>query len=414
MTAGLLNEWLGEREEEAMSYGAVQRYVASSEVIDMHKRATKKSGKDDVESSWAKARLAQCLQLKVQLTLAAADDFVSVSTHGHGTRRAATAASARPFAPLFPLYLDGMGFCDESHFKVRLGHAGKWEVLVARHPDTGLPCSVQDGGVFPDAMPSTNVKFPGEARGCFVVAMKKKAGDAGYEGMKAPPFCYTGKNCLGVESWEKELKREDDRVKALKGGREWGTEGQGYEFRYGASWKTKLEEAVGKKFVCVTVIMDYVIDSLTEMYAGTDHADDFVIFHDALSQWWEAGAQKHMEKRGFKDRQVRCLGDVNRDNRYYKEKLVGDSPELMRGLDAFGFADLAACLRYNVAMTSSYAVDDARRFKTGTPSEMWDSVTRAWEIAPTSERLVQDILALPRYRNGVEDNIDRHSVEWCH
>ena len=40
--------------------------------------------------------------------------------------------------------------------------------------------------------------------------------------------------------------------------------------------------------------------------AGTKHADDWYFYHDALSQWWEEGAQKYLhEKHGMRDRQVR-------------------------------------------------------------------------------------------------------------
>ena len=64
-----------------------------------------------------------------------------------------------------------------------------------------------------------------------------------------------------------------------------------------------------------------------EIFTGTDLATLLVIYHDALPQWWEAGAQAHLAARGFADR------------RYYKEKFMGDSPELMP-LDSLLFSDL--------------------------------------------------------------------------
>jgi hypothetical protein len=42
-----------------------------------------------------------------------------------------------------------------------------------------------------------------------------------------------------------------------------------------------------------------------------------------------------------------------------------------------------------------YAVDDPRHFKLGTPDEVFQSIERAWTVAPTSKRIVEDTLALP-------------------
>ena len=59
-------------------------------------------------------------------------------------------------------------------------------------------------------------------------------------------------------------------------------------------------------------LMDHVIDVSTAAYRGTTHEHDFMIYHDALSAWWEEGAQAHMAARGFKDRQWRCVGETNK------------------------------------------------------------------------------------------------------
>ena len=32
----------------------------------------------------------------------------------------------------------------------------------------------------------------------------------------------------------------------------------------------------------------------------------------------------------------------------------------------------------------------------GTPDQVWSSITRCWSMEPTGERIVEDILALPR------------------
>lgn len=98
----------------------------------------------------------------------------------------------------------------------------------------------------------------------------------------------------------------------------------------------------------------------------------------------------YMELLGFKHRQLRCLGDTNKGT-IYEAKLVGNSPEICRGLDSHGFADLEASVLHHTALTAVYDIDDKRAFRMGTPKEVWSTLTRCWEIAPSSERIVQDI-----------------------
>jgi hypothetical protein len=50
---------------------------------------------------------------------------------------------------------------------------------------------------------------------------------------------------------------------------------------------------------------------------------------------------------------------MNEDTHYCKHKVVGDSPEF----------------------------EDERRFKMGTPSEVWHTWCRCWEIEPSSARI---------------------------
>ena len=77
------------------------------------------------------------------------------------------------------------------------------------------------------------------------------------------------------------------------------------------------------------------------------------IFHDGMTQWWTTAAQEHMTARGFEHRQMRILGSTcAKVVKRYRVKLVGDTPELCRGLGAHGFADLNAAVTYNCALAS--------------------------------------------------------------
>ena len=63
-----------------------------------------------------------------------------------------------------------------------------------------------------------------------------------------------------------------------------------------------------------------------------------------------------------RDRQLRAEGDTNKGTRY-SHKLVGNSPEMCRGLDSFGFADLGRQKSFCISLTAGYDDKDPRKFK---------------------------------------------------
>ena len=88
----------------------------------------------------------------------------------------------------------------------------------------------------------------------------------------------------------------------------------------------------------------------------------------------------------------------------YEGKIVGDSPEMCRALDSHGFADLKAAILSYVSYTSVYAIEDPRRFNLGTPEAVFSCIERAFSVAPTSKRIVEDILALPMVLDRIIEN----------
>ena len=154
-----MNDWRRENgsSPEArvpVCWSVVQDFRRSSACIKITKRGTKKSGKDDVGSAWAKARLAQCKQFQTQRQLAQG---------AHNTRGAGSTV-------LRPLHLEAVAWWDEHHKKTLLGHVKKQEARVSRDPVTNVVCTpVEKGGtgVFPPTKPVTTVKYQKEARACF-------------------------------------------------------------------------------------------------------------------------------------------------------------------------------------------------------------------------------------------------------
>ena len=76
---------------------------------------------------------------------------------------------------------------------------------------------------------------------------------------------------------------------------------------------------------------------------------------------------------------------------------------MARGLDSYGFADLEVSMAFHEALTSKLKRDDPHKFQFGTPSQVWSSMRRCWDVEPTSERIVQDILDWPRVLQLIVD-----------
>jgi hypothetical protein len=379
----------------SLSYSAVARFVHQSPVIVIARRKTRKSGKDDEGTPWAQARLAFATQLLEQLELGRLTPAERV-------------ARASQFPPLF---LHAIAWWDEHHKKGILGHTSKLEARVYRNA-VGKAAVPADGGKLPECKPNTNVKYPPEARMLFGVAMVKQA-DGNCVGVKAEPFSYTGCQVVGVSAYKKAVAAEIQRAKALKtrvressspacrlylSHKRVFSQSFDYKIKFGDRWEEEMRRKLRcapSKIICVTELIDHVISESTRLYAGTDVAGTFCIFHDGLTAWWEPEAQAYIKDKGFQDRQLRSLGTTNSGNRY-KGKPVGDSPELCRGLDSFGFAHLQRAVRLHTAMTSCLPPGHASRFNMGTANEVESTLMRCWTVAPTSEQIVEDIQALER------------------
>jgi len=153
----------------------------------------------------------------------------------------------------------------------------------------------------------------------------------------------------------------------------------------------------------MTSVIDWADHAVTEgnrLFAGTPFASTWVIYHDALTQWWEPGTQAHLRSLGFPpSRQMCCQGDTNKGTKAepnrYEGKLVGDSPEL-DPLDSNLFSDFEVSMAQHVVATCELPVDDSKRFGIGTPQQLSSTMERVWQVCPSSERIVQDIKRVPK------------------
>ena len=113
---------------------------------------------------------------------------------------------------------------------------------------------------------------------------------------------------------------------------------------------------------------------------------------------WEGGVQKYLLARGFgMERQMCNKGQTLTGTRFEGKDYappVGNRPSWMC-LDENLNADWARAELHLCAVTSDLDDDDERKASLATPAAAARTMHRAWEMAPTGPRIVEDIL---RYR----------------
>lgn len=430
-----VNVWRGEKgetekEKAAVSYEAVRRAIHSLEA-KVGKRQTKRSGSEDATAVWNRCSLLETTQLEAQL---------DPTRKGECRRKGWT-----------PLKIEQIMAWDQRHRRVELGCMTKWEWRFPEDPDhPGCFLPLDKGGEYPPTLPKTIPKYLSEARKSFGVGMKRKFNPAdrtgkdmspeAFQGSKAEDFDYTGLKMLGKKTFDERFEAELRRVDKYVGGvwknvkRDWKTlrlPGRRYEKLYGSEpvewyertiprWQYEVIEVLKHKanpVVCVTEMMEHQVQQGNRMYAGTEFADSWVMLQDGLAQWWEPQSMQffHDVCKMGEDRYVHMMGEtVKHLPKHYqvtievdgKKKTIGkrcgNRPEFMP-LDSHLNADHEEGLRHHVALTSSYANDDSRKFKMGTPKEVADSMSRTWKIFPTDERVVQDMLKFPKAVTAIKN-----------
>eukprot|EP01050_Picozoa_sp_SAG11_P017372 SAG11_NODE_2500_length_3282_cov_3.538800_1_plen_631_part_00 len=349
--------------------------------ISKRKRPLVETGSRNKTSDWAKARQAICLQFRSDLQQK-------------------------------KKFLDGTLFADEHTERCVLaerGHHGQGARIQYSVPKKdGVYCPPSEGGKYSPLRSITKPKFDATASGCFAVAAPTV--DGVRVGRKATPVRYTG-TVVGVGRYERELQKMFVTTRALgqksrdqeaagavdKRGRKkrnsvWHDHTMAanpYESRFGPDWQQKLPSTF--KFFSIATIMDHLKAEGDRIFAGTPREADWLIYHDRLPQWWEPDAQAHMERLGMAHRQWWAEGATNESlTEYYKEKLFGDSPEMMP-LDSSLFNDLIEAIGKNVCAT--VGLDAKERHSMSTPDEAWQTMCAVWQTADavSSGRIIQDI-----------------------
>ena len=270
--------------------------------------------------------------------------------------------------------LEAISWWDEKHKQLSLSsHASKHEYRFPVNA-RGEHQRVEDGGELPARQPRLKAKYTGDGgRYGFGVMMKRNA-EGKLAGYKMQPFNYSNSWLCGPKKYWAREKAELARVADFTA-HGWGQEGLGvsetttklpggrYQLRYPDTWREELKLACSKTlgskeaptfkgYVCVTDLMDHVVAESQRLFEGTKYEHSFVIYHDALKQWWEPEAQAHLLTHGIgPERQLCIRGDTNDAvAKHYVNKLVGDSPEFCP-LDSNLFSDYEFAMRQNLAHT---------------------------------------------------------------
>jgi hypothetical protein len=62
---------------------------------------------------------------------------------------------------------------------------------------------------------------------------------------------------------------------------------------------------VSKKICDIRELIDHIISESTEAYRGSKCENSFMIYHDALKQFWEKGAREYIASKNFENRVLR-------------------------------------------------------------------------------------------------------------
>jgi hypothetical protein len=234
--------------EEPLSRSAVEGFISRSDCIKVRKSQLQKSGKDDPGCGWAMARAAQAEQFRGQLLIGFLPEDSPERIDSHFP----------------PIYTDGIAFWDEHHREVILGEANAYQYLISRN-ESGVVTLPANGGTFGENIDVTSIKYPGECRGCFGVAIVSKFNEK--EGARLKPFNYTGRKVVTEKALQVAIEIERKRVKPLKG--IWKRQDYGYEERYGDTWATEVRKEVCRALCSINDIIDHVITESTNAYGLT-------------------------------------------------------------------------------------------------------------------------------------------------
>jgi hypothetical protein len=140
-------------------------------------------------------------------------------------------------------------------------------------------------------------------------------------------------------------------------------------------------------------MVEHIVEETARIYKGTEHEDDWMFYHDALSLMTAKDTVKWMKEKDYLKRWIlpmEGLHQWDKDLKSYFGRPVGNSPENMP-LDTSLNNDIHQKVEEHVLFTLEMDTEQEEKFDLSTPAKGWSAYRRVLETHPVSRRIVQDV-----------------------
>ena len=170
-----------------------------------------------------------------------------------------------------------------------------------------------------------------------------------------------------------------------------------YKSRFPDSWEKELALDLRKNgVVCITELIEHMINETREIMVGTPHEHDWMFYHDALTQLTDKRTKDWMVSQGYMRRWLLPIHPCNAGT-VYAGRPVGNTPEVMPW-DCCLNQDVHVAVDNHSSYFKAIGKDHPlypKRFSKATPSIMEKSYSRILDpvhgVCPSSKRIIQDI-----------------------
>ena len=161
-----------------------------------------------------------------------------------------------------------------------------------------------------------------------------------------------------------------------------------YYSKYKDDWENKIAKCKAmSKYVCIKRLVKHIVEETHQHYEGTEYAESWLFYHDALSLMTCKGTIEWMKTqtigataRTYHDCWMLPKFDLNAGTSF-EGRVVGNSPE-MHPMDNTLNKDVDDSVKRHVAYTYYLAKDDSRKFSMATPKEGVHAYARCWNNPP--------------------------------
>jgi hypothetical protein len=140
-------------------------------------------------------------------------------------------------------------------------------------------------------------------------------------------------------------------------------------------------------------LVEHIVVETERLMKGTQHKDDWMFYHDALTLMTAKETIVWMKEKGYFERWILPANGLHTDDatlKYYYCKPVGNSPEMMPW-DMSLNQDVKCAVDRHVMSTADFSEDDPLKFSLSTPKRGARAFKRVLEGVPSSKLIVHDI-----------------------